>query len=280
MKKLCIVGIVMVLAVMLAVNGEAAKKPYPSQDIKFIIGFGAGGGTDTTGRLFIEALEKQIPDVNLVPTNMAGAGGTVGANHVFNAKPDGYTLFIAHPGIPVPHLRGKFDKMYEDYTPIASFADSTVAMYVSGKSPYKTLDDIVADAKANPDSLIMGVSIGNLLHLASLHVEDHNGVSFKKVSIGGGQPFAPELLSGRVDTFLASVAVGSPYVLSGDFRALAVYGADRVSVFPDVPTFGELGHPYKFEQTFGLWAPPGIPAEIVEYLSTSCRKGVPGSGVH
>ncbi len=279
MKKLALIATMILLVVVGGMvfaggqqEGESSGMDYPKKDITLIIGFGAGGGTDTTGRVFIEALGKQIPGVNLVPTNMAGAGGTVGATHVFNAKPDGYTLFIAHPGIPVPYLKGNFEKTYKDYTPISSFADSSVAMYVSGKSPYYTVADIVADVKAAPNSLIMGVSPGTLIHLASLHVEEENGVSFKKVSIGGGQPTAPELLSGRVDTFLQSISVGAPYVKSGDFRALAVFGSERVAAFPDVPTFQELGLPYTFEQSFGLWAPPETPVDIIAYLSEAIEK--------
>ncbi len=278
MRKLALIATMIVFVIvggMVFATGQQEETTgfdYPKKDITLIIGFGAGGGTDTTGRVFIEALGKQIPGVNLVPTNMAGAGGTVGATHVLNAKPDGYTLFIAHPGIPVPYLKGNFDHTYADYTPIASFADSSVAMYVNGESPYYTVDDIVADVKAAPDSLIMGVSTGTLIHLASLHMEQENGVSFKKVSIGGGQPTAPELLSGRVDTFLQSISVGAPYVKSGDFRALAVFGSERVEAFPDVPTFQELGLPYTFEQSFGLWAPPETPADIIAYLSDAVEK--------
>lgn len=263
---------VLLLVVALVVSGCSGGGQYPEKDITFIIPFGTGGGTDIAGRFFISALDEQIEEVNLIPKNVPGPAGSTGAKELYNSDADGYTFMIAPAAYPVANITGKLDYTYEDYTQIAQFSKSNMALFVQASSPYYTVDDLVAAAKEAPGELKFGASMGTLLHFATLGFEEHYDIEFNKVAIGGKTPMAPELQSGRIVGFIAAVGVGKPLVDSGDFRALAVYGDERNAALPDVATFTELGSPYSFTQNLGIWAPKDTPQEIIDLITEATEK--------
>lgn len=276
MKKNLLV--VLLMAVVLVVSGCSGGGAYPEKDITFIIPFGTGGGTDIAGRFFIAAIDEQIEDVNMIPKNVPGPAGSTGAKELYNSDPDGYTFLIAPAAYPVANITGKLEYTYEDYTQVAQFAKSNMALFVQADSPYNTVDDLVAAAKAQPGELKFGASMGTLLHFATLGFEEHYDIEFAKVAIGGATPMAPELQSGRIVGFIAAVGVGKPLVDSGDFRALAVYGDERNGALPDVQTFTELGSPYSFTQNLGVWAPKDTPQEIIDLIAEAAEKACAEEG--
>lgn len=270
MKKNLIVALLLV--VVLVISGCSGGGQYPEKDITMIIPFASGGGTDIAGRFFITALDEQIEDVNLIPKNVPGPAGSTGAKELYNTDADGYTFLIAPAAYPVAYLTDKLEYTYEDYAQVAQFATSNMALFVQADSPYATVDDLVAAAKAAPGELKFGASMGTLLHFATLGFEDYYGVEFAKVAIGGSAPMAPELQSGRIEGFIAAISQGKPLIDSGDFRALAVYGDERNDALPDVPTFTELGSPYSFTQRLGVWAPKDTPQEIIDLMAAAAEK--------
>lgn len=270
MKKNLVVALLLVM--VLVVSGCSGGDQYPDKDITFIIPFGTGGGTDIAGRFFISAIGEQIEDVNMIPKNVPGPAGSTGAKELYNTDADGYTFLIAPAAYPVAYLTEKLEYTYEDYAQVAQFSTSNMALFVQADSPYNTVDDLVAAAKAAPGEIKFGASMGTLLHFATLGFEDHYGIEFDKVAIGGKTPMAPELQSGRIEGFIAAVGVGKALIDSGDFRALAVYGDERNDALPEVETFKELGSPYSFNQMLGVWAPKDTPQEVIDYITEAAKK--------
>jgi tripartite-type tricarboxylate transporter receptor subunit TctC len=251
---------------------ETKTVDYPKKDINFIVPFNPGGGIDIAGRMFATELSNHV-DVNVVSKNVTGASGTVGLETLYHANDDGYTFLFAGSGYPVPYLLGKYDKTYEDFKPVAQYAKSQLGFYVSGNAPYNTMEEFIEYSKSNEVKL--GVSNGTLLHMATLAIEEHTGVTFKHINIGGTTAKPPELISGRIDGYIASLAEGIPYVQSSDFKCLGVFGSERSDLLEDTPTFEEMGYPYIFNQTYGIWAPKDTPQSVIDefnkYAETTCN---------
>lgn len=259
------------LSLALSVVGCTADSDatYPSGDIEVIIPFAAGGGTDISGRAFLTELNKEFEDINIVVSNVAGSSGTVGATQLYNSSNDGYTLLTAGVALNVANATGVFDYTYEDYEPIAQYCTSYLGFFVRADLGVSTYEEFVELALQEDESVIIGASVGTLLHYATLAMYEHSGAKFKTVAIGGDQVAAPELLSGRVDGYVYAISTSQAYVDSGDFICLGVFAPERVDSLPDSPTFAELGLDANFEQSFGLWAPKDTPDDVIETISSA-----------
>ena len=276
MKKLMTVLVLtFVLTVFVTANGQGeasnATGNYPAKAITFVIPFNAGGGTDLAARNFLKTLAKYI-DVDLVATNITGAGGTVGAQHVLESKPDGYTLLVAYAGYPVPSVMGKVDWTYEDFTPIAKFSLVDNNIVVQSESEYNSIMDLVDSAKKNPGQVKVGAGIGTMAHFGLLAIQKEAGVRFNIVDVGGTVPKAPELLAGRIEGYFDPIISCAQFIQAGQFRSLGIYSAKRNSMFPDVKTFKEQGLDIVLPQHYGIWAPPGVSDEVVSSLNEAIKK--------
>jgi len=245
---------------------------YPEKDITMIVPFNAGGGIDISSRTLVKELEEYFPDISFIVKNVTGSSGAIGAEELFNAKPDGYTLMAAGNGFNVSSEMGIFKRSAMDYEMAGQYTTSQIGLYVRADSPYQTYEDLIEAARNNPNEIVMGILTATMNHYAILAIEHAENVSFKKVIVGGDQPPQPELLSGRVDTYVVAVSQNTQYIDSGDFRCLGVFAEERVKSMPDVPTFEELGIEESYELTFGIWAPPGTPKEILEIISDAIKK--------
>lgn len=249
----------------------ATKTAYPQKDIQFIVPFPIGGSTGTPAQELVLYLDKYFPNVNVVLNSMTGSGGSTGARYIKGQKPDGYNYLVAVPGYAVQKALNNLDFTFRDFEQVAGYASSPQVLVVRKDSKYKTFNDFISDAKQNPGKVLFGAPMGTSLFMGVIAMENELDVKFNVVDIGGVSVKAPELLSGRVDAYLDSTAKTIPYIKSGDFRALAVWGTERSDALPDVPTLKECGFQTMLEEAAGIWAPKGTPQDIIDTMSTAIK---------
>lgn len=263
-----------VLAVFCAV---AQAQPYPNRPITIISPFPPGGISDLTARPFAASMSKFLGQ-SVVVENKAGAGGAVGHAYVARANADGYTLMMALSSIaiiPVADEVNGRQPTYQmsDFTPIALVsADPTVLMAPAG-SKWKTLKDLVAEAKANPGKITYSSSgLYGTTHTCFEMFQQAAGIKLLHVPYKGGGPSMAAALSGEVMITAQSPGVANPHVKSGKFRLLGSWGGKRTPALPDVPTLREQGYDAEFYIWAALFAPKGLPADIAERLRSVSRQ--------
>ncbi len=239
----------------------------PEKDVTFIVGFDAGGTADIPARVVAKYM-SDYSGVNVTVANIVGASGQVAARQVMEAEPDGYTLLHVPVGYYLQAALGNADFTYEDFTPVTMWCDSWVGLAISGDSPYNTYEEFIAAAKENPGEIRIGTVAGTLPQLALLALEKKEGVEFNKVDLGSNNK-ATELLGGRIDGYIDTIASYSQYVDSGDFKCLMAFAYDDTELpgYEGLPTAESLGYT-DFDylmQSFGMWMPADAPEEIVDY---------------
>lgn len=264
---------IIVLAAMPALTFGAES--YPTQPIKLVLGYAAGGSADVVARLFGQRLSDELGET-VVVENRGGASGTIGAQAVINAKPDGYTLhFVASPTVTLTPAVQKvsFDPL-KDFTPIAPIVDYVSVLTVDEESNFKSLDDIIDAAKKNPGSITFGSSgVGSASHLAGEMLAEKAGVTFTHVPYKGNAPAITDLMAGRISFVFDLTTTAQANVNSGKLRALAVTSAERNPIFPEVPTMVESGfEDFAYSAWFGLLGPANMPDSIVQKISDTTEK--------
>lgn len=266
-------------AATLATGPSFGQAAYPSQPVMLINPFPPGGAADVVGRPFAAALEPLIKQSVKIESK-AGAAGAVGAQFAASAKPDGYTLLLHIVSISgfaeADRINGRQPKFtLDDFIPIARFTSGPVALYTNDQTPYKSLKELVEDAKKNPDKLIFSSSgIYGALHLPTQLFLQAAGIKMKHLPTNGGGPALTALLGNNSQVLASSVAAASGQQKAGKVRPLAYYGSKRLASMPDVPTMKELGYDIEFYLWVGLFAPKGMPAPIVTKLREEARKAV------
>ncbi len=256
-----------VCALALAWAGAAhAQAAWPSKQVRMIVPFSPGGSTDVVARMVGQRL-AEVWGQSVVVENRAGAGGNIGTDLVAKSSPDGYTLLMASGSITInPHIYAKmpFDT-WKDLVPITNVASGPMLVVVQEKSPYRSIKDLIAAAKAQPKALSFGsAGVGSQVHLAGENFADAAGIDLQHVPYKGEAPAYTDLISGQTQLMVGNIAAAAALLGPGRLRALAVTGTKRSALLPDVPTVAESGLP-GFENTgwFGLYAPAGTPPEVV-----------------
>lgn len=247
--------------------GHAAG--YPDRPIELVVPFQAGGGTDAVARAFAKASQKHFPK-GVVVLNKAGASGSIGWQHMINAKPDGYTLAVVTVEMVIlPHLN-LFNRTYEDVTPIAQLNADPASLVVRSDSPIHSVEDLIAVARKEPGRMSMGTSgNGTIYDLAAAAFEDKAGVKFTRVPYQGAAPAILALLGGQLDAVTASPAEVSAHVASGKLKVLAVMADQRLEEFKNVPTLKERNIPLSIGTWRGIMGPKNLPPEVVGTLKTA-----------
>ncbi len=241
---------------------------YPSKTIRIIVALAPGGGVDTAARMlgqrFTEAWGQQV-----VAENRPGAGGTIAAELVARAAPDGYTLLMTSMGHTITPAMYKlsFD-VNKDFAAISLFVQSASVLSVHPSLPVKTVKELVAFAKARPNQLLFSSSgSGSGQHLVVEMLNRNAGLQFVHIPYKGTAPSILDLVAGRVSATAASAISTMPHVRSGRLRALAITGAKRSPSVPDLPTISEAGVPgVVLDQWYSLLAPGGTPRDIINKL--------------
>ena len=250
---------------------SAIAQTYPAGPVKVVVPFGAGGATDVLARVFADQLQQRLGQP-FTPENRGGAAGQIAATAVARSPADGSTLMFttAAPITIAPLMNDKvqYDPR-KDFVPIAVVAVMPVWLVVNANSPLQSAADIVAKAKDNPGKLNYGTSgVGAELHLAAEALSRSAGIQMQHVPFRGGGEVIAALLGNQLDFAALSTASIAAALKQGSLRALAVSSPQRMSDFPDVPTFAEIGHPgASMMPWWGLMAPTGTPQTIVARLT-------------
>ena len=259
-----------------AVATAAMAAEFPTKPIKLIVPFPAGGGTDFFARVIGNKLAETVKWV-VVVDNKPGAGGNIGVDAAAKSPPDGYTLVMGQTSNLAinPTLYRKLPyKPLTDLTPVVLVADAPLALVVASQSPYKTLADLVAAAKAKPGELTFASpGNGTVAHLAGELFQTAAGVKFRHIPYKGSSQALTDLMGGQVQLFMASVPTALSQIKGGKLRALAVTFTKRSPALPDVPTIAESGYKgFDANTWFGLLVPAGTPAPVVARLNAEVNK--------
>ena len=254
--------------------GYAQAQDYPTKPIEVIVGYPPGGGTDMIARAVADAAPKYVGQP-LVVVNKAGATGTIAAQSVAAAKPDGYMLLVAGGSetISVPHFKKLPYDTINDFVPVIRLMIERVGFYVKTDSPWKTMKEFMADVKQNPDKYTYATSgIGGLHHATVLVLEKRTGVVLRHVPHKGGAETLAALAGGHVNVAMASPNEAYALVQGGRIRPLANASLVRSPVEPNTPTLRELGYDVYIENQKGFVFPKNTPPPVVQKLHDRIRK--------
>lgn len=262
-----------VAAFSLLLSVVSAQAEYPDKPISCLVGYGAGGGTDQDARAFAELMSKELGQ-RVIIVNLPGALTANAVNELVKAKPDGYTLLYTTSTISMLKGQGISDLTYADMQPLCAAMRENPILVVNKTSPYATAKDFFAAVKANPGKLNMAVAAaGGTWHLGMIRLAKHNDMDFVIIpNSAGGSGMNARLLSGNADAAFLAPSEALSQVKSGLFRVLAISATERSSLMPDVPTFKELGYDLDMSPVRGLYAPKGLPDDVMKKLITVTKK--------
>ena len=264
--------------------GVASAQDWPTRPVKFVSPYPPGGSVDPLARLLAAKVGQSL-NQNFIVENRTGASGIIGTDYVAKSAPDGYTfvfIFDTHAVHQALNPELPFDPL-KDFAPVMIVGTAPMTVSTGAAKPYGSFADVLAAAKAKPDSVTIGnVGNGSLGHLASILIAQASGVKLVPVPYKGGGPLHTDALGGQIDLAIASVAAQASHVRGGKLRALVQTGEKRSALMPEVPTLSEAGvrgvePAYAF---WGILAPAGTPRPIVDKLHAELVKALKLPDVH
>jgi tripartite-type tricarboxylate transporter receptor subunit TctC len=273
MRLICFAAALMIAA--LADAHPAAAQTYPDRSVRIIIAFAAGGTIDTLGRIVAQKLSEAWGQ-NVVIENRPGAGGNIGAQAAAQSAPDGTTLHLSGQAMAVnvtlAPLKG-FDPA-RDFEPVIWIATARDVLMVPPNSPFRTVAELIAHAKAHPGELnYASLGVGSSGHLATTLFGDLAGIKLQHVPYNSYSQAVTDMISGRISLWITTLGGAIGNIQSGKMRALAVSGRERATQLPEVATFNELGIGFVDETSwYGLFAPKGTPKEIIAKINADVER--------
>jgi tripartite-type tricarboxylate transporter receptor subunit TctC len=257
------------MAILGADATASAQAPFPSKPVRIFVPYAAGGGVDILARTLGEVVSRQWGQ-SVVVENRPGAGGVVASQALIASPPDGYTLIVVasgHATNPLLYPKIPYDT-FKDFTPISLLGSSPNILLVRADSPFKSLGDMIAQARAKPGSLSFAhAGTGTSTHLAGELLKSLARIDLNAVPYKGGAPAINDLLGGQIAMSFNNGPESIPQLEAGTLRALAVTTASRASLLPNVPSMAEAVPGYDTEVWWGLLGPAGMPADLVTKLS-------------
>ena len=276
--RACLVALVAIAAPL-----AAAAQDYPTRPVVLVSPFPPGGSVSLVARIVAEKMGETLGQ-SIVVENRGGAGGTIGARSVAKSPPDGYTLLLGYTGTlaigPSMYPNAGFDPR-KDFAPVGRIGTAPTLLVVHPSVPVHSVAELIAYAKANPGKLNFGsAGIGTVGHLAGELMATMAGLRLVHVPYKGTGPAITDLLGGHIPMMFTPVPTAHAQAESGLLRALAVTGAERSSLLPNVPTVAESGLPgYEAALRYGLVAPAGTPRAIIERLNKELRTALAAQDV-
>jgi tripartite-type tricarboxylate transporter receptor subunit TctC len=264
-------------ATSLCASEPAGAQPYPSRPVRLIVPFPAGGPPDVIARVVGDAIAARLGQ-SVVIENRPGAGATIGTRSVAAAPADGYTLLYASTTslsiAPVLFRNVEYDPV-KNFAPVASVSVGPMVVVVHPSVPAKTLQELVAHAKANPGKLNYGSGVASPPHIAWGLFTKVTGTDILHVPYRGMAPAMTDLVAGQIQIMIDGTGPLLPHIREGKIRALAVTGRTRSPDFPDLPTMIEAGYPdYVLSFWTGIVAPAGTPPDIVAKLNAAINESL------
>lgn len=259
------------LVPLLLAHPAIASDPYPAKPMELVVAYAPGGGSDATARAIAEAVKPLFTQPIMV-TNKPGASGSIGWAYVAGGPKDGSRLVLMNPEMMAVPLMGIGKTTIHDFEPIARFTDDPSSVTVRADAPWKTIEEFLTYAKANPGKVtISNAGIGTIPHVAAAALGDRTGTSYIHVPYQGSAPAILGLLSGDVQATTVAFAELRQHVESGKLRTLAVMADKRVAGV-EAPTLKEKGYPLEFSVWRGIGMPKGAPKEAIAAWSAAARK--------
>ena len=263
------------------VSRVAGADAYPTRPVRVIVGYAAGGASDIAARLIGQWLSERLGQPFVIE-NRPGAASNLATETVVNSVPDGYTLLLASASNAINATL--YDKLnynfLRDIVPVAGITRGPLIMEVNPSFPAKTVAEFIAYAKANAGKVNMAsAGVGSPQHLAGELFKATTGVDMLHVPYRGAPPALTDLIGGQVQVYFGSMAGSIEYIKSGRVRALAVTSATRSAALPDIPTVSESVPGYEATTWYGIGAPNGTPATVIDKLNTVISAGLENSGV-
>lgn len=251
---------------------------YPSKPITIMVGYPPGGSTDLTGRVVAGELAKNL-GATVIVDNVGGAGGTIGAQKVVNAAPDGYTLLLgSNNELIVSRLISPAVKYrWQDFTPIGLVASQPMVLVANQKTGVKNTDQFIRLVKSKPGQFSFGsAGVGTALHLAGEMVKEQSGIFMTHIPYRGAAPLTSDLLGNNIEFAVYVLSSGLPYIKSGKVVALGTTAKMRSHASPDVPALAE--HPLLKNMDISTWfalvGPAGMPKPIVAKLKKALNQSL------
>ncbi len=272
----CRRGLLAAAAACALLPGLAAAQAFPSKPITIIVPFAAGGTTDILARIIAQGMGAELGQ-SVVVDNRAGAGGNIGGQVAARAPADGYTLFMGTVGThainAALYKKMPFDPV-KDFAPLTRVANVPNLLVANPAQPFKTVQELIAYAKANPGKINFGSSgSGSSIHLSGELFKSMAKVDMQHVPYKGSAPAVTDLLGNQIAIMFDNMPSAIQHVRSGRLRAIAVTTARRSPELPDVPTIAEAGVPgYEATSWFGMFAPAATPAPVVAQLNATIVK--------
>jgi tripartite-type tricarboxylate transporter receptor subunit TctC len=259
------------------IGAAAAQAKFPSQTIKLIVPFAAGGGVDAYARIIAQAI-KEKRNIDMIVENRPGANGTVGGVGVMRAEPNGYTLLFSAS----THVMAKQVMQSPPYDPIADFSaiarvgEAPMLVVMNPRRPQKNITEVVADMKANPQKWEFGVAaLGAMGHIATIGFGHLGGLNLTIVPYRGTAPALNDVAAGHAQLLIDPIIALLPMAQSGDVKALAITTAKRSKLAPQIPTAAEAGMPgLEFASWYGIWGPKTLPKELITWINAAANEAV------
>ena len=269
----------LLIAFAVMISSSAALADYPEKSIRLVVPFATGGTSEIVARSVASSLSTSLGQ-SVYVDNKPGGAGNIAMEEVKRANPDGYTLMLGHVGTLAvnPALFGKklpYDPN-KDFAPVTLVAKVPNVIAVSEKSPYKTLADLVADAKKNPGKINYGsAGNGSAGHLAMEYFSSEAGIDLVHVPYKGSGPMLTDLIGGQIQATFNGLPSLMGQIKGGTLRPLAVGSADRSKVLPNVPTLSESGYKgFETSQWYGIIVPAGTPQPVIDRLQKEIARGL------
>ena len=267
----------LVASLALCAVSLSQAQDYPSKPITIIVPFAAGGPSDTVARLTAQTMGNVLKS-QMIVENVGGAGGTIGAARLTQAKPDGYTVFIHHIGhatAPALYRKLGYDSI-KDFEPIGLVNDGAMAVVARKDFPAANLKEMIAYLKANKEKINMAnAGVGSASHLCGMLFQTALATDFTTVPYKGTGPAMNDLLGGQVDFMCDQTTNNASQIKAGKVKAYAITTAQRVPALPDLPTMSEAGMP-DFTVTIwhAMYAPKGTPKPVIDKLSKALQEAL------
>lgn len=260
---------------LLPLGAGAQEAGYPSRPLRFLVGFAPGGPADGVTRLFGSRLQTLLGQ-SVVVENVPGAGSTLCLSRLAKLSPDGYTIGFGHTGSlsmgPSLYKNVGYDPL-RDLTPVARVCEYVNLLAVRPDSPWRTLSDLLAAARAQPGALNYGsAGIGSTNHLSGELLAARSGVKLTHVPYRGTAPAINDLLGGALQFVFDAPNSAAPLAAAGKLRLLATTGRARHKLFPDLPSISETVPDYEFRGWMGVVAPPGLPQPLQQRLTRALEQ--------